>query len=393
MAIKSKSEIMRGIRKSYRAVGGKAYETWEIYFGTDDRGKKIRTVKPSLAEARLYVENYFRSLDTGGCVMTALKPRDVLDAREALDILTAAGMRDATLRRCAREFVERETAGRMCAANGVTLGAAYDEYLSGIPRDCDMQKKCVEGRVGKWVNAVGKDAKLSCVTAKDVADYVAALGGAVKTRNNHRGYIKSFLSWCAADERKYIPANPCAGMKPEKEPYSEPGFISAADMEKLAREVEKNHPAAIPFMVLSYWCGIRTAEIERLAETPEDIRWEEETVRLSKVKGWTSGRRPRVVHIEPNALEWMRRNDIRKRISERSVMTQRNLVYEAAAAAGVKMSHNMGRHSYITHLAAKTGNAKLVESMAGTSGGMRSKNYDGLSTKTEGEAYFAIMPA
>ena len=78
MAIKSKSEIMRGIRKSYRAVGGKAYETWEIYFGTDDRGKKIRTVKPSLAEARLYVENYFRSLDTGGCVMTALMPRDVL---------------------------------------------------------------------------------------------------------------------------------------------------------------------------------------------------------------------------------------------------------------------------------------------------------------------------
>jgi hypothetical protein len=31
--------------------------------------------------------------------------------------------------------------------------------------------------------------------------------------------------------------------------------------------------------------------------------------------------------------------------------------------------------------------------LAGTSSGMRTKNYDGLATKTEGEAYFAIMPS
>lgn len=393
MAIKSKSDIMRNIRKSYRAVGGKAYETWEIYFGTDDRGKKIRTVKPSLSEARRYVENYFRSLDTGGCVMTALKPRDVLDAREALDILAEAGLRDVTLRRCARELIVRETAARKCAASGMTLGPAYMEYVKSIPEECEMQRKCVRGRIGRWADALGHEYRLADVTAKGVADYVDALGVAVKTRNNARSYIKTFLSWCAADERRYIAENPCAGMKPEKEPYKEPVFISAADMEKLAREVEANHPTAIPFMVLSYWCGIRTAEIERLADKPEDIRLEEETIRLSKVKGWTSGRRPRITHIEPNALAWMKRHDVRRQLPGRAVVTMRETLYRAAADAGVNLGRNMGRHSYITHLAAKTGDAKMVESMAGTSGGMRAKNYDGLSTKTEGQAYFSIMPS
>ena len=59
----------------------------------------------------------------------------------------------------------------------------------------------------------------------------------------------------------------------------------------------------------------------------------------------------------------------------------------------MKLGHNMGRHSYITHLSAKTGDPRRAEGMAGTSSGMRTKNYDGLATKTEGEAYFAIMPS
>jgi integrase len=231
------------------------------------------------------------------------------------------------------------------------------------------------------------------VTAKDVVDYAASRGNAVKTRNNARSYIKSFLEWCCSDERRYLSENPCASLKLEKEPYREPKFISAADMEKLAREVEKGHAAALPFLVLSYWCGIRTAEIQRLAESPEDIKWEEQTVRLAKVKGWTSGRKPRVVHIEPNAIAWMKKIGIREAIGGMSVLSMRNAVYESAVKAGVKLGHNMGRHSYITHLSAKTGDPRRAEGMAGTSSGMRTKNYDGLATKTEGEAYFAIMPS
>lgn len=398
MPIRSKTEILRGIKKTYRAVSGKAYETWEIYFGTDEQGRKVRTVRPSKAEAVKYVDDYFRALETNGCLMTALRPKDVMDAREARDMLNIAGFGDVTLRQCAREFIGREGTpaardGRQAAARDMTVGAAYAEYLASIPRECEMQIKCVEGRVKRWVDAIGSDRSLSDVTAKGVSDYVAAMGVAVKTRNNHRGYIKSFLSWCAADERRYIPSNPCSGMKLEREPYKEPKFISAEDMEKLAREVEGKHPEAIPYMVLSYWCGIRTAEIQRLAETPEDIRIDEETVRITKVKGWTGGRRPRIVHIEPNAKEWMRRYGVCGAIGKMTVNAQQKLVYHAAEDAGVKLGHNMGRHSYITHLSAKTGDPRRAEGMAGTSSGMRTKNYDGLATKTEGEAYFAIMPS
>jgi len=393
MSFRTKSEIIKGIKKAFRTTGGKTYETWEIYFGTDENGKKVRTCRPTKAEAIRHVEEVFRSLDTNGCMMATLKPREVLDAREAKEMLIAAGFSDVSYRQCARAYIEREgKGGASVAVSAMTLGTAYDEYLAMIPPDCDMQRKCVKARVGKWVEAFGRGALLSGVTAKDVCDYVAARGNAVKTRNNARSYIKTFLNWCSNDERKYICANPCSSMKQESEPYSEPEFISVADMVKVTRKVEEKYPDALPYLVLSYWCGIRTAEIERLRDAPDDIVYEEGTVRISKPKGWTKGIRPRIIHVEKNAVAWMEKCDIRSAIVRRTAETMINDVYKAAEDVKVKLCRNCGRHSYQTYLTAKTGNPKFVEAMAGTSAAMRTKNYDGLATKTAGEEYFSIMP-
>ena len=44
MPFRSKSEVMRSIRPTFKTVAGKDYESFEIYFGTDGHGKKIRAV-------------------------------------------------------------------------------------------------------------------------------------------------------------------------------------------------------------------------------------------------------------------------------------------------------------------------------------------------------------
>ena len=394
MSIRTKAEIIKGIKKNYRLVNGKAYETWEIYFGMDEAGKKIRTVKPTKQEAIAHVEAYFKALDAKVSNQVSLTPKDVLDAWEARDMLIAAGLGKVTLRQCAREFIGRESGKSVNDAGSyMTVDQAFCLYLNSIPSECEAQRKCVSQRVGKWAESLGKGYLMRDVTLKDVSEYAATVGNAVKTRNNVRGYIKSFLAWCADGERLLIAVNPCASLKSEKEPYKEPLFISVADMETLAREVERSHPAALPFLVLSYWCGIRSAEIDRLRECPEDIRYEEQTVRISKVKGWTRGMKPRVVHIEDNAVAWMRKIGIREALPKMTVESMRNAVYFAASAVGVRLGHNTGRHSYITYLSAKTGNPRFAETMAGTSDGMRTKSYDGLATKSAGEAYFSIMPS
>ena len=49
MAMLLKSEVLKRIKKDYRPSNGKVYETFIIYFGTDEDRKKIRTTKPSTA--------------------------------------------------------------------------------------------------------------------------------------------------------------------------------------------------------------------------------------------------------------------------------------------------------------------------------------------------------
>jgi len=100
------------------------------------------------------------------------------------------------------------------------------------------------------------------------------------------------------------------------------------------------------------------------------------------------------VHLEENVLAWMRSFDIRGALAgASSAEWMRKAVCRAGDAVGVTIRQNYGRHSYITYLTAKTGDPAFAEAMAGTSGGMRSKHYDGLATKADGARYFGIMPS
>jgi len=394
MAVKSKQDVLKGIRRSHRSWGGKSYETFEIYFGTDEFGKKIRTSRPTMRRAREYVDEFFRSLDTNGGMLAALKPRDVLDAREALKMLAEAGMADVSLRQCAAAYVSGDAPGGARVREEVGLGRAFDLYLASIPEVQGHHRRCVEVRVGKWVDAFGRGMGLSDVSAREVAGYVAALGGAVKTRNNALNYIKSFMAWCAREERGWLERSPCASLRLEREAYRDPLFIAVDDMERLARAVEADFRGGLPFLVLSYWCGVRSDEIGRLMGCPQDVRHEEGSVRIAMPKGWTKGMRPRVVHLEENAVAWMRSFDIRGELAAAgSVDAMRRAVCRAGEAVEVEVKQNYGRHSYITYLTAKSGDPALAEAMAGTSGGMRSKHYDGLATRAEGVRYFSIMPS
>lgn len=387
--IKKKSDALKSIRKITKNVRGKDYEVFEIYFGTDPAtGRKIRQCRSTEKDAAACVNEFYKGLREYGNPATGLlRQAEVYDARTAIDILAKAGVK-LTLTEVTRRFMEG-----VVNHNSVkkVLRDAYMEYVKGIPTIQDAHLRCVKTRVGRWVHAFGADRMCSEVTAAEVEEYLDQYT-VPKTWNNNAGYISSFMSWCAKSSRKYVAENPLADIGRKAIPYTEPRFMRAKDVENLMRELEKTgSKEVICYAVLTFFCGIRGAEVARLAESPDDIMLEEEAIRISMPKGWTKGVKPRMVRLPENALEWLLAYDARANLNP-NIKTMVGRISRTARRIGVEYPRNVARHTFVTMHCAAYEDAAKTEAMVGTSSQMRAKNYQGLVSHKEALAFFGIMP-
>lgn len=373
--------------------GGKPYTSFEIYFGTDGHGKKLREEKTSMRDATARVNEFFRTHKKVGDAATLLKPAEMHDASEAFKVLADAGIR-STLTDAVRQYV-----GLTCAAKPrcvpMTVGEAYDEYYAAIPEIQRLHKKSVKDRVRPWVLHYGPGVLLETVTSREVAEYLKSMRKtSMKTYNNALSYIKTFLTWCTKSERQYLFVNPMADMKTERLAFKEPEFMKVDDFERLIRAVEARKDARrlIPYLVLSYFCGVRREEIARLCESPRDLLLDDESIRISQPKGWTQGIAPRIFKLQPNALAWLRKfYDPRGPLCKSNKACMENFDYEAKKLK-IDLGRNTGRHTFITMHVASIGNPVLTDAITGTSSRMRSSHYQGLELKKNADRFFSIMP-
>ena len=106
---------------------------------------------------------------------------------------------------------------------------------------------------------------------------------ATKTRNKHRGYAGQVFN--LAIDYGYLPANPVTKIKSFNERSTEDdeiSILSADETEQLFRAAD---PAVIPFLTLSFFCGVRVATLERLSWA--DVKFEERRVIVPGIKART----------------------------------------------------------------------------------------------------------
>jgi site-specific recombinase XerD len=392
MAIRDKKKVLKGIREKSVSVGGKAYATFEIYFGTDGHGKKLRENRASLADARLRVEEFFSEHKRLGDAALVLGPAQVYDAKQALGMLQEAGLGAVCLTETARAYIAGT--GSQSGCREKKLADAFAEYVDSIPDKQELHKKAVRARVGRWVQEFGPDRMVSEVGAVEVAAYCEPIKKrSFKSYNNALSYIKTFMAWCAKSERRYAQENPLGDMSTLKIAYSEPEFMPVADLERLIRDIEAGPAAAqtMPFIALSFFAGVRQEEIKRLIENRKDIDLNTETVRIAMPKGWTQGITPRIFQLQPVALAWLMKYEAEPVLckSPTACISQ---MERTAKRLGINLGRNIGRHSFITYHASKFQNPAQTDAITGTSQKMRAAHYQGLACKADAERYFAIMP-
>lgn len=398
MSYLPKTIVEKSIKKRVRRDRqGRERVGYEAYFGTDPFTKfAVRMTRASEDELKRDIKDFYQRHQSGGDAAVRLTPIEAIDAKNALDLLHAAGVK-MSLADAVRVFLDGD-AKKKQDDSGMTVGAAYSEYYASKGEGSDKHKTAAT--VGKWLKEVGEDILLGSVAAKDIVEYLKRHYGdkKPKTYNSHLLYLKTFFNWCTKDERKYLSESPIRWIKPKEEPWEEPEYMKPADAEKLFRLLEgekETHPEYLAYAIINFFCGSRAIEIQRSAALGDDavrINLDDEMVRIAKGKGYQRGKRPRAFHIDATALAWMKSFDFLPAVKMITGKTQSE-IYKLARKHGIPVFQNCGRHSFITFHVAAYGDPAKTQAIVGTSAKMRAENYCGLASKADGEAYFKILPS
>ncbi|MDE3084727.1 MAG: tyrosine-type recombinase/integrase [Verrucomicrobiota bacterium] len=251
-----------------------------------------------------------------------------------------------------------------------------EPHLTRLKRDLTRLQKHFPG------------ATVAELTAPRLIEYFEARHAALKTFNNRRGVVSTFLKF--ALQRDWIAENPLIKIPPRRIRRRRSGAatLTAEQAKRLMAYIEENHPSAVPFFTLCLFAGIRpclrTGEILRLK--PEHIKLTEGVIRIdsdvSKV------REPRTVTIQPNLAAWLRAYPLGK-----FPIIAPNLQHiREKAVEKFHLSHDIMRHTFISMFVGKFRSMGEAALQAGNSESIIRKHYLDLKSAAEAEEFFSIVP-
>ena len=379
MSYLPKKSVIDGIRARKRVRNGSETTIYDAYLGYDPfSGKQKRMQNADLDKLKAEIDKFYVAHKVGGDAAVRLKAHEALDAREALDLLAQRG-KGVSL----TEVVRRWLGGAGAApVSDKTIGDAYDGFMASLVGKSPDYLKTLRSHIGSFISEFGRDTPLSSVTAQAV---VRNLKERIldkdnektwKTYNNHLGDLKTFFGWCAKSEQGFLGSSPIADVKKLVLRYHDPEYVKADEIGRLFGALvchADENPADLADAILSFFCGMRQCEIERVREGPGavEINLDEGFVIVKKGKGYTRGIRKRSFTLSEQAKAWMRSFDFMAAVAVSNKQFRRHLV-ERAKEAKVKLPKNAGRHTFITmYAAAYHDQAKLTSIVGNTEGLLR----------------------
>jgi len=400
MGYRSKKEVLAGIRTRVRNRDGANAVVYDAYLGYDPyTGKQRRMQSADLNDLKTQIERFYIEYRTGGDAAARLKAHEATDAREALDLL-AAHKATVSLTEAVRFYLEGRT--RTDGACKISLRDALEKFCEAQVGKSNGYLRAIKCGAGGFIKRFGDDRPVSDITAGYVTEDLKRNfldknnPKTWKTYNNYLGVIKTFFGWCAKAEQGYIEKSPVADTEKITLAWKEPEYMSVEDVKKLFAVIAKesaDRREDLADAILSFFCGMRNAEIERVREGKESVNVDVANgfIRVVKCKGSTLGKRPRAFNIPEPALTWMRAFDFARAVMKPNAGFRLHL-REYAKKAGVKMPANAGRHTFITMHAAAYHDQNLLSSIVGNTENVRANSYDGIEVEANGRAYFQITP-
>ena len=326
----------------------------------------------------------------------------LLDALNAMAILGGAA---PSLTELALAHLRRER-GRGRAAPPLTVDELFALRIDSFS---PLQKRTVQstGVARRFFRrALGADAPVAELAREDVLRALDRHRNP-RTWNAYFTHLRSACNW--ALRAKLLDRSPTAGLRPKRIDWKEPAFLPPGRVERILRIAEA-HPGAPEsgvgaFLALSFFAGVRTAEILRARW--EDLDPDGAVLRIPRPKGFTKGRRPRLVELEPNAVAWLRHwrdwtaahaGAAAGRIvrDEHDIRNWKALrLAPEGLSWGNDAAHNAARHTYATmHVGAFRDAAATALNLGHLRGtDLLDRHYRGLVPQAVAKTYWDIRPS
>jgi integrase len=227
------------------------------------------------------------------------------------------------------------------------------------------------------------------LNATHLMTYFQRANGCLKTYNNRRGLVSTFLKF--AEQQEWLASNPI-----KKIPYyriahrrGSAKTLTTAQAQELMTYVEGfENGRLVPFFALCLFAGIRpclrTGEILRLL--PAHVRLDTGVIliepEVSKV------REKRTVAIQPNLAAWLRAYPLAKN----PIIMPNLQKLRARIAKRFGLTHDVMRHTFISMHVAKFRSLGEAALQAGNSEAIIKKHYLDLKSAVEAKQFFGIRP-
>lgn len=340
-------------------------------------GKRRRFFFATKQDARNFSEEQrIRLKNHGTAGMSALTASQLAQAATAFQTLQPY---EATLLEVVTDWITRKQASEV----SISFEAAMDAFLARGQRSPSYTQSIRQTR-NRLLALHGK--LLNAIAPADLTLAMDDMPGSV--RNFTIRILGGLFNF--GIKRGYCVENPCKKLDLSRADAVEIEIYNPAEVATILSAAEKLNPQLVPFLALSFFCGLRRAEVLRLDWAAIDLH--EDFVKLPAAI--TKTRQTRYIEISENCKAWLLPHavDSGRIVAATSDVLRKQLT-------GLKARHHVrtikhgARHCFASYWLAQHGDInQLCRFLGHDDPEMTFKHYAKAATKREATKFWGIVP-
>ena len=340
-------------------------------------GKRQRTFFKTKTDAENFCETTRTRIRNFGVKGSSiLPPSQQEQAANALQML-------APFRISLNEVVTDWISRRQAAEASVTFEDAMDAFVEWGRRSPSYVRSIRQTR-NRLTALHGK--KLNTLTTEDLTRALDSMTGSV--RNFTIRILGGLFNW--GIKRGYCSDNPCKRLDLALRDSSEIEIYTPAQVAAILATAEKHEPQLVPYLAITFFCGVRRSEALRLDWSAIDLH--ESFVKLPAAI--TKTRKGRHIDITENCRAWIA--PYAKELGSVTPFSEnvvRKHERELRSMCDLPAVKHGARHSFASYWLAQHGDInQLCRFLGHDDPETTFKHYAKAATKREAEKFWAILP-